>query len=149
MNLPHWLTVLAQISLTAAGGCAVAIVTDLLRRRRTLWLTDLAWPLITLWAGPLGLWVYFRLGHPNAQHREHSFWPGLGLTRCQGRCSPLKLALEGVGLLAPVTLLEVWSPPTLPRSGAVFWFLLQLALLGGFLLSDALTRLRRGHEGVN
>jgi hypothetical protein len=60
---PHWLQILAIASLVTAACCSAAIVIDIARgHRQQMWIMNAVWPATALWAGPIGLWAYFRLG---------------------------------------------------------------------------------------
>ncbi len=62
-----WLTTIAQISLALAVACALWIVLDMLRgHRQPMAIMYVVWPVTALYAGPLGLWAYWRWGRPRA-----------------------------------------------------------------------------------
>lgn len=63
-----WLTTIAQISLAIAIACALWIVLDMLRgHRQPMAIMRVVWPVTALYAGPLGLWAYWRWGRPRAR----------------------------------------------------------------------------------
>lgn len=63
-----WLTTIAQISLALAVACALWIVLDMLRgHRQPMAIMHVVWPVTALYAGPLGLWAYWRWGRPRAR----------------------------------------------------------------------------------
>ncbi|HKI84370.1 MAG TPA: DUF4396 domain-containing protein [Desulfuromonadales bacterium] len=116
------LTILAIASLVIAGLCSCIIVLDILRgRRQQVGVMNLVWPISALYAGPLGLWAYFKLGRlstkgamqsaksrgeePPAQSKP--LWQSVGLaaTHCGSGCTLGDLLAEGVVLsLVPFTL---------------------------------------------
>lgn len=69
-----WLTTLAEISLALAVACALWIVLDMLcGHRQPMAIMHVVWPVTALYAGPLGLWAYWRWGRPRARNagQEH------------------------------------------------------------------------------
>jgi hypothetical protein len=63
-----WLTTLSLVSLAVAVACAAWIVVDMLRgRRQPMAIMHVVWPVTALYAGPLGLWAYWRWGRPRAK----------------------------------------------------------------------------------
>lgn len=68
--MPIWLLVLAWVSLSVAFACALAIVSDMLAgHRQHMCIMHLVWPLTALYAGPLALWAYFRIGRLSTHRR--------------------------------------------------------------------------------
>jgi hypothetical protein len=66
-----WLTTLSLVSLAVAVACAVWIVVDMLRgHRQPMAIMHVVWPVTALYAGPLGLWAYWRWGRPRAKGRS-------------------------------------------------------------------------------
>ena len=113
---PHWLEILAIISLLAAGVCAAIITTDIVGgRRQRMWIMNVVWPVTALWAGPLGLWAYFRFGRVQAG-RERPFKEAVSVaaTHCGAGCSLGDILAEWIHYAAPftiagVTLLGAWA----------------------------------------
>jgi len=65
--MPGWLTTLSYVSLTVAVLCALWIAIDILRgHRQPMAIMHVVWPVTALYAGPLGLWAYWRWGRPRA-----------------------------------------------------------------------------------
>lgn len=60
--MPQWLFLLAVVSLGVAILCTVFIILDLRGRPQHMWIMNLVWPITALYAGPLGLWAYYRIG---------------------------------------------------------------------------------------
>ena len=208
--MPHWLTLLAGASLALALGCALVIAIDLLAgRRQPMAVMNLVWPITALYAGPLGLWAYWRLGrvprgaaeegrHGHGSERPFAQSVALAATHCGSGCTLGDLAAEALLLALPFTwfgseLLTGWtldflfafaigiafqyftirpmgkdSPReallaalkadtlslvawqvgmygwmaiatfslfggTLDKAGPVFWFMMQIAMLAGFV----------------
>ena len=67
MTIPVWLSSLAAFSVLLSVLCAVAIVLDLARRPQRMKIMNVVWPVTALWAGPLGLFAYFRWGRAGSQ----------------------------------------------------------------------------------
>lgn len=113
--MPFWLTALACVSLSVAVLCALWIVLDLARgRAQPMTIMSVVWPITALYAGPLGIWAYRRLGRmpkdraANAQH-EHGERPFaqsamLAATHCGSGCTLGDLVAEALLLAVPFTL---------------------------------------------
>ena len=74
--MPQWVSVLAWISLASAFACALVVLLDILAgHRQHMWIMNLVWPITALYAGPLALWLYYRVGrhasHRAMQHMKH------------------------------------------------------------------------------
>lgn len=61
---PHWLVILAWVSLAAALGCATWILVDVRRHRQKMAVMSWVWPVTALYAGPAAVWGYLRFGRP-------------------------------------------------------------------------------------
>ena len=72
MTVPAWLTVLAWISLLVALVCAIWVIVDLHRHPQPMKIMNLVWPITMLWAGPIGIWGYRRMGRPQAIMKQQS-----------------------------------------------------------------------------
>ncbi len=59
---PLWLHALSIAALALGALSAVSIAADLLRHPQHMWIMDVVWPVVALFAGPLALWLYFRYG---------------------------------------------------------------------------------------
>jgi hypothetical protein len=119
--MPAWLHILSLISLILAGVCAVTIAIDLLAgHRQHMWIMNLVWPITALYAGPLGLWAYYRVGRLSSHHAMHAakargeeppgkgkpFWQmaALGATHCGSGCTLADIVGECALLAFPLTL---------------------------------------------
>ena len=214
--MSDFLVVIAWTSLALAALSAVAIVIDLLRHPQHMWIMNVVWPLSGLYAGPLAVWVYFRLGRLAADervnaarsrdetppHRRKPFWQSvaIGTTHCGSGCTLGDIVAEWLVFFLPVMLfgshvfgtwaldyvlaflfgiafqyftikparglstvdglksalkadalsLSAWQigmygwmavvlfvifDPALEKTSPVFWFMMQLAMIAGFLTS--------------
>jgi hypothetical protein len=119
--MPEWLTIIATVSLGLAALCAAVIVVDILRgARQHMWIMNIVWPITALYAGPLGLWSYLRIGRLSTHQRMREarkrsepppakrkpFWQTVGVaaTHCGSGCTVGDLAAESLLLLVPLTL---------------------------------------------
>ncbi|MGC5247759.1 DUF4396 domain-containing protein [Gordonia sp. DT219] len=98
---PQWLSILAVMSLSIAGLCAVAILADtyLLGYRQPMRIMEAVWPVTALYAGPVAVWAYLRFGRPMTDRwkRRHDVdqppdkphWAsiGLGVSHCGAGCT--------------------------------------------------------------
>jgi len=101
---PERLDAIASASLAAAGICALLIVVDVATgRRQRMWIMNLVWPLTALYAGPLALWAYWRVGRKPV---EKPFWQqaALGATHCGSGCTLGDIVAEWFTFFVPVTL---------------------------------------------
>ena len=122
--MPQWLHILAILSLVLAVLCAAIIAADIAAgRRQHMWIMNLVWPITALYAGPLALAAYFRVGRSDAHQAMHAmehhgktpptqkkpFWQSIALaaTHCGSGCTLGDLIAEGVVLsLVPLTLFD-------------------------------------------
>ncbi|RAP57371.1 DUF4396 domain-containing protein [Oleiagrimonas sp. MCCC 1A03011] len=210
--MPSWLILLAECSLGLAIACAVWIAWDIVRGyRQHMAIMNLVWPITALYAGPLAVWSYLRVGrrHSPRGRREAEDRgkadrePGrlqhaaLAATHCGSGCTLADLLIESALIALPLTLfgsevaaawtldymfafaigiafqyfsirpmsdeppmavlkaavkadalsLTSWQigmygwmaialfvlfPAGLPKTGAMFWFMMQIAMLAGF-----------------
>jgi hypothetical protein len=226
--MPEWLTILAAVALIVAGLCCLVIIIDLLTgRAQHMWIMNLVWPITALYAGPVALWAYFKVGRSSGPAGRHGdmnmggksmdnpkpFWQSvaLGATHCGSGCvlgdivsewftffvplilfgqgifgawvldyilafgfgiafqyftiTPMRHLSPGQGLRAALKAdslsLTFWQVgmygwmavatfvifgQELPKTGPVFWFMLQIAMLAGFVTNLPVTwwLLRRG-----
>ncbi len=94
---PDWLTTLAWISVAVAVACAALILADIYLggRRLRMGVMEAVWPITALYAGPLGLWAYGRLGRVSpAREGTHGMperpFPlavAVGVMHCGGGCT--------------------------------------------------------------
>ncbi|HEY4187432.1 MAG TPA: DUF4396 domain-containing protein [Polyangia bacterium] len=111
----------AWISLAAAVACCGVVVIDLLiGHRQKMWVMNVVWPVTALWAGPLGLWGYWRYGRmpqrgrrdadgPSGHSRQpdQPFWALVmkATTHCGSGCALGDLAAESFAAAVPLTIL--------------------------------------------
>ncbi|WP_431637091.1 DUF4396 domain-containing protein [Dyella sp. KULCS107] len=134
-----WLTTIAQISLALAVACALWIVLDILRgHRQPMAIMHVVWPVTALYAGPLGLWAYWRWGRPrarNAAQHDDSKSPGESHQGTQGdnkeKPSPQSVALAASHCGSGCTLGDLLVESLL-LAFPVVWF--GSELLTGWLL---------------
>ena len=117
--VPHWLDILAIVSLVVAvAGAVLVAVDEAAGRAQRMWIMNLVWPMTVLWSGPLGLIAYYRVGRQSrsASSEERGgghgspaskpFWQsvGLGATHCGSGCALADLVVEWGVLIFPVVL---------------------------------------------
>ena len=119
--MPSWLEPLAWLSLVIAFVCAATIAVDIANgHRQKMWIMNLVWPITALYAGPLALLAYFRVGRLSTKHRveaakargdtpdaqRKAFWQSTALaaTHCGSGCTLGDLVAETALLLIPLTL---------------------------------------------
>jgi hypothetical protein len=200
--MPHdWLSQLAILSLVLSILSALVIVGDLLNgHSQKMAVMNAVWPITALWAGPLALLVYWRIGRQGDRKRpQKPFWQSVvvGDTHCGAGCTVgdfigewvvfltgfsiagsvrwadyamdfafayalgilfqyysiapmrglsgwagIKAALKAdtvsliafeVGMFAWMALTQVWFHPELRPTTPAYWFMMQLAMLVGFV----------------
>ena len=115
-----WLTTIAIVSLVVAAGCALVIALDLAADPQHMWIMNVVWPLTALYAGPLALWSYYRVGRLSSrekvkqaqQRREEMpgkkkpFWQtsAIGATHCGSGCALGDICAEWFIFFVPLTL---------------------------------------------
>ncbi len=86
----------AQLFVLVSILCAVAVMVDIVRRPQKMWIMNLVWPITALYGGPLGLWLYWRIGRRKSLHEESGmdgshkpFWAVAltGSTHCGAGCA--------------------------------------------------------------
>ncbi len=122
-DISTWLTIVSQLSLVLAAVCCVWIVFDLMAgHKQHMWIMNLVWPITALWAGPLALWAYYRIGR-TATHqqmlpadqrgqmpagRRRPFWQSVAVstTHCGSGCTVGDICAEWFLFFFPaITLL--------------------------------------------
>lgn len=118
---PHWLHIVAIISLLTAGACALVVIVDeLMGHRQNMWIMDVVWPVTMLWASVFGLVAYFTIGRTSTRravmaakqrneqppNKRKPFWQSVavGSTHCGSGCSLADLIVEWAVLAVPITL---------------------------------------------
>ena len=112
----------AIVSLTAALLCAIAIAWDIFVRgnRQHMGVMDIVWPVTALYAGPIALWAYFRIGRLSTHRammeaKAHGEEPpgkakpfaqkvAIGATHCGAGCSLGDFCAETLMYFFPWTL---------------------------------------------
>ena len=119
--VPQWLHLVAIISLLVAAGCAITIAVDVVRHPQHMGVMNVVWPVMALFAGPLGLWGYFTYGrlatHEQAQaamdrgeempHKKLTPFPamvGKGATHCGSGCTLGDIIAEWLVFFVPTIL---------------------------------------------
>ena len=113
------LYIIAIISLVLAGGCAAVIVADLMAHPQHMWIMNVVWPLTALYAGPLALWAYYRVGRQSSKEnvkraesedtspaKKRPFWQSVGLaaSHCGSGCTLGDIFAEWLIFFIPLTL---------------------------------------------
>lgn len=82
---PDWLNALSIASLALGGACAAIVVVDVIRLPQPMAIMNWVWPITALYGGPLGLWMYARLGRRSG---GHPFWAGVAVSasHCGAGC---------------------------------------------------------------
>ena len=107
-SVPHWLHVIAWLSLTVGTVCALLIAADIVGgRRQPMAIMNVVWPITGLYAGPLGLWAYRRIGRVTGDgggHRPRRFWQQVlvSTTHCGAGCTLGDIAGEWTVATSPV-----------------------------------------------
>ena len=113
---PSWLTELAIVHLVLSGVSALIVAGDILAwHRQKMAVMNFVWPITALWAGPLGLLVYWIIGRQTGdQHREGEkpFWQSVlvGDGHCGAGCTVGDFAGEWFVYLTGITI-----------AGSVLW----------------------------
>lgn len=121
LMMPAWLHILAIVSLSVAAVCAAWTVIDLLAgNKQHMWIMNIVWPITCLYAGPLGLWAYYRAGRlsshramreakergEEAPGERKPFWQmvAVGASHCGSGCTLADIVGEWALFVFPVTL---------------------------------------------
>jgi hypothetical protein len=87
--MPAWFSWLATIYLGLSLLVALYVLADifLFGHRQKMAVMEVVWPLTMLYAGPIGLWFYHRIGRASVGDRP--FWHSafLGATHCGAGCA--------------------------------------------------------------
>jgi hypothetical protein len=119
--MPSWIHPLALISLVLSGVCALWITIDLLAgHKQHMWIMNLVWPITALYAGPIALWAYYKVGRLSSHRAMHMakthgeeppgkkkpFWQmaALGATHCGSGCTLADVVGEWALFAFPLTL---------------------------------------------
>ena len=121
---PHWLQIVALVSLSTATCCAAGIAIDIVAgAKQHTWIMNIVWPITALWAGPLGLWAYCRFGRTRGRHNvqqaerrgQHHLEKrkpfvqtvALAATHCGAGCTLGDIVAEWIHFAAPLTIAGV------------------------------------------
>jgi hypothetical protein len=118
---PRGLVILAETSLLLAAASALWIMGDLLAgHRQRMWIMNAVWPVTALWAGPMAVYAYYRVGRLSTHRRVREaqergeeppgknkpFWQvaGLAATHCGSGCTLGDICAEWIAWAAALTL---------------------------------------------
>ena len=76
--IPVWLHLLSIISLTLGFICCAVIAIDEIRDPQHMWIMNLVWPIVALFASLIAFWGYYRFGKSSAASRMGSHHSGHG-----------------------------------------------------------------------
>jgi Domain of unknown function (DUF4396) len=84
--VPDWLDALSIASLVAGGICAAIVLVDVVRFPQGMAIMNWVWPITALYGGPLGLWMYARLGRRSGRRPS---WAGVvvSASHCGAGCA--------------------------------------------------------------
>jgi Domain of unknown function (DUF4396) len=97
----------------------LVIVADLTAHPQPMWIMNIVWPLTALYAGPLALWAYYRIGRQSSERninqaeseeatpaKKRPFWQSVGLaaTHCGSGCALGDIFAEWLIFFVPLTL---------------------------------------------
>jgi hypothetical protein len=84
--------------------CAVFVAADIARRGgQKTWIMDVVWPVTALWAGPLGLAVYLRLGRTTDQPAM-PMAAAKAATHCGAGCTLGDVLAALIAVVAPLSI---------------------------------------------
>ncbi|WP_319774212.1 DUF4396 domain-containing protein [Breoghania sp.] len=116
--IPVWLHLLSLASLGLGAICFVIIAVDEMRHPQHMWIMNLVWPVVALFASVLALWGYYRFGRsvagsetnkPHAQHSADTPLPiavAKGASHCGAGCTIGDIIAEP--LIAFFPAVAVW-----------------------------------------
>lgn len=115
-SFPGWLDALATASLALAFLCAGVVIVDETRRRQSMWIMNLVWPLTMLFGSVIWLAFYWRFGrgmtpekHEEMKRSERSMGAetpmpvavAKGASHCGAGCTLGDIIAEWLALAAP------------------------------------------------
>jgi Domain of unknown function (DUF4396) len=143
----EWVTEIAIAFLIPSALSAVIVARDILSgHRQKMMVMNFVWPITALWAGPLGLLVYWRIGRKPSHKGEQPFWQSVlvGDSHCGAGCTVGDFIGEWAVFLSGLTI-----------AGSVLWADYALDFLLAYLVgivfqyySIAPMRGLAGWEGV-
>lgn len=147
--MPAALVTVSITSLALGVLCALVITIDLLAGHpQKMKIMSVVWPITALWSGPLGLYAYFKYGRAGERHvvekaeRRGEEPPNKRqLSRGEGvkeavKADFLSLTAWQVGMYGwmAIATFAIFGRE-IPKGSPVFWFMMQVAMLLGFLTS--------------
>jgi hypothetical protein len=120
-EIAGWLHTVSILALAIAVLSAIVIAVDILAgHRQRMWIMNLVWPITALWAGPIALWAYFRIGRLSThramrvpkQRGEEPPWKdkpfpvdvALAATHCEAGCCLGDIVAEWIVFFIPLVL---------------------------------------------
>lgn len=70
--IPDWLHILSLISLTVGAISAIVIAWDESKDPQHMWIMNVVWPVVALFASVIALWAYFTYGKLGAHSKMHA-----------------------------------------------------------------------------
>lgn len=121
--VPAWLHILAVLSLLVGAASAIVIAVDVARHPQHMWIMNLVWPLVALFAGPLAVWGYWSYGRlarhelakpamergetpPHKRETPFAAMVGKGAAHCGSGCTLGDICAEWLAFLVPAV--AVW-----------------------------------------
>jgi hypothetical protein len=121
MEIPGWLFTVSVIALAIAALSALVIIFDIVTgHSQHMWIMNLVWPITALWAGPIALWAYFRIGRlsthqamretkehgaePPSKNKPFSVDVALSATHCGAGCFLGDIVAEWIVFFVPLVL---------------------------------------------
>jgi hypothetical protein len=121
METPGWLFTVSIVALALAAFSASVILFDIATgHRQHMWIMNLVWPITALWAGPIALWAYFRVGRlsthqamrtakqkgnePPSKDKPFAVDVALAATHCGAGCCLGDIVAEWIVVFMPLVL---------------------------------------------
>lgn len=98
------LEVVSWISIIGGILCALWLAVDVFQHPQKMKIMNVVWPVTGLYAGPLALWAYYRLGKTPKEEHEHWQSTGLAALHCGSGCTLGDLIAEWLLFFFPVML---------------------------------------------
>lgn len=118
--MPAWLLQLSIASLSLGGLCFLFIAADLVKHPQKMWIMNLVWPITALYAGPLALLFYYKVGRLSTKKvamavkeqtgrnpsDQKPFWQivAIGATHCGSGCALGDVVSEWMTFAAPLVI---------------------------------------------
>lgn len=107
--VPHWLQLLAIVSLVIGFLCAGVIAFDIVvSHRQRMGIMNIVWPVTAVYLGPVGLWSYWCMGRERDGNGglKKPFWQSVfvGSTHCGAGCSLGDVLAESIVFLSGTTI---------------------------------------------